>query len=128
MLTSQEVCAAAGVTYRQLDHWARLGWLQPEPRIETGSGNNREWSDTEVQVVKAIARLLEAGFTPRAAMETARAFVDGQRTWVFLPGPTKLLLTWPDPEWLEMRTEIPGQMDLISGLLPHYTLEGSSDS
>ena len=34
-------CAAAGITYRQLDYWARTGLVAPSVRSATGSGTQR---------------------------------------------------------------------------------------
>ena len=32
-------CRAAGITYRQLDYWARTGLIEPSVRPATGSGS-----------------------------------------------------------------------------------------
>ena len=34
-------CAAAGITYRQLDYWARTGLVEPSIRAASGSGSQR---------------------------------------------------------------------------------------
>ena len=34
-------CGAAGVTYRQLDYWARTGLVEPSVRAAHGSGSQR---------------------------------------------------------------------------------------
>ena len=34
-------CAAAGITYRQLDYWARTGLVEPSVRAAHGSGSQR---------------------------------------------------------------------------------------
>ncbi|MEO7745026.1 MAG: MerR family transcriptional regulator, partial [Actinomycetota bacterium] len=34
-------CAAAGITYRQLDYWARTGLVEPTVRGASGSGSQR---------------------------------------------------------------------------------------
>ncbi|MFE6918918.1 MerR family transcriptional regulator, partial [Streptomyces rubiginosohelvolus] len=34
-------CAAAGITYRQLDYWARTGLVEPSVRPAYGSGTQR---------------------------------------------------------------------------------------
>lgn len=33
-------CAAAGITYRQLDYWARTGLVEPSVRPAHGSGRS----------------------------------------------------------------------------------------
>ncbi len=55
------VCRAAGVTYRQLDYWARTGLLEPSVRNPSGSGHQRLYSFRDILVVKVIKRLLDTG-------------------------------------------------------------------
>jgi DNA-binding transcriptional MerR regulator len=54
-------CAAAGVTYRQLDYWARTGLVEPSVRGAAGSGTQRLYSFRDVLLLKIIKRLLDAG-------------------------------------------------------------------
>ena len=37
-------CKAAGITYRQLDYWARTGLVEPTIRSAKGSGSHRLYS------------------------------------------------------------------------------------
>lgn len=54
-------CAAAGVTYRQLDYWARTGLVEPSVRGATGCGTQRLYSFRDVLLLKIFKRLLDAG-------------------------------------------------------------------
>lgn len=54
-------CAAAGITYRQLDYWARTGLLQPSVRPAKGSGSQRLYSFKDILVLKLVKKLLDAG-------------------------------------------------------------------
>ncbi|MBW8173284.1 MerR family transcriptional regulator [Ornithinimicrobium sp. Arc0846-15] len=54
-------CGAAGVTYRQLDYWARTGLVEPTVRNPSGSGTQRLYSFRDILVLKIIKRLLDAG-------------------------------------------------------------------
>lgn len=54
-------CSAAGITYRQLDYWARTGLVEPTIRSATGSGTARLYSFRDVLLLKIIKRLLDAG-------------------------------------------------------------------
>ena len=54
-------CSAAGITYRQLDYWARTGLVVPTVRSATGSGTARLYSFRDVLLLKIIKRLLDAG-------------------------------------------------------------------
>ncbi|KRV47953.1 MerR family transcriptional regulator [Wenjunlia vitaminophila] len=54
-------CAAAGITYRQLDYWARTGLVEPSVRPAHGSGTQRLYSFRDVVVLKIVKRLLDTG-------------------------------------------------------------------
>jgi DNA-binding transcriptional MerR regulator len=54
-------CAAAGITYRQLDYWARTGLVEPTVRPAAGSGTQRLYSFRDILLLKVIKRLLDAG-------------------------------------------------------------------
>ena len=69
-------CNAAGITYRQLDYWARTGLVVPEVRGASGSGSQRLYSFRDILILKVIKRLLDAGISLnqiRAAIEHLRA-------------------------------------------------------
>lgn len=80
-MLSPDVCRLTGATYRQLDHWARNGYVQPDHATTRagipvavkgdpaapGSGNLRRWSAHEVRQVRLMVRLTNAGLTPAAA-------------------------------------------------------------
>lgn len=55
------VCAAAGITYRQLDYWARTGLVEPSIRGASGSGTQRLYGFRDVLVLKIVKRLLDTG-------------------------------------------------------------------
>jgi DNA-binding transcriptional MerR regulator len=54
-------CAATGITYRQLDYWARTGLVEPSVRPAYGSGTQRLYSFGDVVVLKIVKRLLDTG-------------------------------------------------------------------
>ncbi|KQY59229.1 transcriptional regulator [Aeromicrobium sp. Root495] len=54
-------CSAAGITYRQLDYWARTKLVEPTVRSATGSGTQRLYSFRDILLLKIIKRLLDAG-------------------------------------------------------------------
>jgi len=51
----------AGITYRQLDYWARTGLVEPTIRNATGSGSQRLYSFSDILVLKIVKRLLDTG-------------------------------------------------------------------
>lgn len=54
-------CAAAGISYRQLDYWARTGLVEPSIRHAMGSGTQRLYGFRDILVLKIVKRLLDAG-------------------------------------------------------------------
>jgi DNA-binding transcriptional MerR regulator len=54
-------CSAAGITYRQLDYWARTGLVEPSIRPAYGSGTQRLYSFRDIVVLKIVKRLLDTG-------------------------------------------------------------------
>lgn len=69
-------CSAAGITYRQLDYWARTGLVEPSVRSAGGSGTQRLYSFTDILLLKIVKRLLEAG----VSLQQIRAAIDHLRT------------------------------------------------
>lgn len=69
-------CAAAQISYRQLDYWARTGLVQPSVRPAAGSGSHRLYGFRDILVLKIVKRLLDAGVSLqniRVAVEQLRA-------------------------------------------------------
>src|SRR5580658_1735178 len=62
-----QVCGLVGITYRQLDYWARTGLLQPSVASAQGSGSRRVYSYSDVLELKVIKRLLDAGVSLQSA-------------------------------------------------------------
>ncbi|MFT4235472.1 MAG: MerR family transcriptional regulator [Microbacterium sp.] len=54
---------AAGITYRQLDYWARTELVVPTVRDATGSGSQRLYSFRDILVLKLVKRLLDTGIS-----------------------------------------------------------------
>lgn len=68
-MKSYEAVKALGITYRQLDHWIRQGYIGGG---NPGSGHQRELSIEEFAELAAMAALVKAGFTPAVAAQMAR--------------------------------------------------------
>lgn len=54
-------CRVAGITYRQLDYWARTGLVEPTVRPASGSGTHRLYGFRDILVLKIVKRLLDTG-------------------------------------------------------------------
>lgn len=56
-------CQVAGITYRQLDYWARTKLVQPSIRNAAGSGSQRLYSFRDILVLKIVKGLLDTGIS-----------------------------------------------------------------
>ena len=65
-------CAAAGITYRQLDYWARTGLVMPSVRGAAGSGTQRLYGFRDILVLRIVKRLIDTG----VSLPNIRAAVD----------------------------------------------------
>jgi DNA-binding transcriptional MerR regulator len=68
-------CSAAGITYRQLDYWARTDLVRPSVADAKGSGSRRQYSYRDLLELKVIKTLLDAGIkleSVRSAFEYLR--------------------------------------------------------
>ena len=89
MPTSEQVTRAAEITYRQLDHWVRRGYLEPAwvtNHTGRGRGTGREWTTTETAVACLMGRLTRAGLAPATAATVARSAQAGETRFVIAPG------------------------------------------
>ena len=80
-------CAAAGITYRQIDYWARTGLVEPSIRGAHGSGSNRLYSFRDILILKTVRRLLDTGISLnqiRAAVHHLRNRATGDLALVTL--------------------------------------------
>ena len=88
-----QVCSIVGITYRQLDYWARTGLLHPSISEAKGSGSQRLYSYRDLVQLKVIKRLLDSGISLRAArkaieclrstgedLAAANLVIDGKRS------------------------------------------------
>ncbi len=69
-------CSAAGISYRQLDYWARTGLVAPGIRPAGGSGTQRLYGFRDILMLKVVKRLLDAGISLqqiRTAIDHLRA-------------------------------------------------------
>ncbi len=70
-----QVCSIVGISYRQLDYWARTDLVRPSIADARGSGTQRTYSYRDLVRLKVIKNLLDAGVklqTARKAIEYLR--------------------------------------------------------
>jgi len=72
-----QVCTLIGITYRQLDYWARTGLLRPSIADARGSGTQRRYSYHDVLELKVIKQLLDAGISLQRARRAVECIREG---------------------------------------------------
>jgi DNA-binding transcriptional MerR regulator len=55
-----QVCNLVGISYRQLDYWARTDLLKPSLQSAQGSGSQRLYSFADVVQLRVVKRLLDS--------------------------------------------------------------------
>jgi DNA-binding transcriptional MerR regulator len=71
-----QVCNIVGISYRQLDYWARTNLIRPSVADARGSGTQRLYSYRDLVELKVIKNLLDAGIS----LQRARRAVEYLRT------------------------------------------------
>lgn len=112
------VCAIVGITYRQLDYWARTKLVVPSITEATGSGSARRYSYEDVLELKVIKKLLDAGI----ALQTARKAVTCLRDTLgedlaassLVIGPNGSVLAKSGDELIDLLREGQGVLSLVS--------------
>lgn len=94
-------CQIAGITYRQLDYWARTDLVAPTIRSAHGSGSQRLYSFKDLLVLKVVKRLLDTGVSLqniRVAVDhlRRRGVADLARITLFSDGTTVYECTSPE--------------------------------
>ena len=59
--SGKKTAEIVGITYRQLDYWARTDLVRPSVVDATGSGSRRRYSYRDLLELKVIKTLLDAG-------------------------------------------------------------------
>ena len=67
-----QVCKIVGITYRQLDYWARTDLLRPSLQEAKGSGTQRRYSYRDLLELKVINQMLKSG----VSLQSVRRAVD----------------------------------------------------
>jgi DNA-binding transcriptional MerR regulator len=70
--TSRKAARLAGISYRQLDHWARTGLVTPSLSLaDPGSGRPRCYSFADIVALRTVGKLLELGVSTQAVRRVA---------------------------------------------------------
>jgi DNA-binding transcriptional MerR regulator len=58
-----------GISYRQLDYWARTNLIRPSLADATGSGSRRRYSYRDLLELKVVKKLIDAGIRLESVRE-----------------------------------------------------------
>lgn len=110
---------AAGITYRQLDYWARTELVMPTVRNAAGSGSQRLYGFRDILVLKLVKRLLDTGISLqqiRTAVEELRAagFYDLAQTTLMSDGVSVYMCT-SDDEVIDLMSRGQGVFGIAVG-------------
>jgi DNA-binding transcriptional MerR regulator len=75
-----QAAKVVGITYRQLDYWARTDLIRPSLTDASGSGSRRRYSYNDLLELRVIKTLLDAGIkleSVRDVFEYLRTHVGG---------------------------------------------------
>ncbi len=70
--SGKKAAEIVGITYRQLDYWARTNLVRPSVTDAAGSGSRRQYSYRDLLELKVIKSLLDAGIK----LESVRGVFD----------------------------------------------------
>jgi DNA-binding transcriptional MerR regulator len=75
-----EVCKIVGISYRQLDYWARTGLVTPSIREAGGSGTQRLYSFLDLVQLRVIKKLIDAGISLQRVRKAVSFLQENMRT------------------------------------------------
>ena len=86
-----QVCRIVGITYRQLDYWARTGFMVPSLQQARGSGSQRLYSFADLVQLKVVKRLIDAGMDVRRIRRAFSELSRQHRSWSWADGQITLV-------------------------------------
>ena len=107
-----------GITYRQLDYWARTDLLKPSLVEATGSGSRRQYSYRDLLELRIIKTLLDAGIkleSVRDVFKNLRETVgaDISSANIVISGTTSVVLRTND-ELIELMSKGQGVLNILA--------------
>ena len=74
--SSRSICNIIGLTYKQLDYYARTEFITPSIKIADGYGSRRLYSFNDALQLKVVKRLLDAGISLQKIRKTKKYLED----------------------------------------------------
>src|SRR5437764_13502896 len=113
-----QVCKIVGITYRQLDYWARTDLIRPSIADARGSGTQRRYSYRDLVELKVIKSLLDAGVSlqsARRAIEYLRDHLGEEIATAHLVlNGTNSVLVQPDAELVDLMRKGQGVFSIVA--------------
>ena len=114
-----QVCKIVGITYRQLDYWARTNLIRPSIADARGSGSQRRYSYRDLVDLKVIKSLLDAGVSLQSARRAIEYLRDNlgeemASTKLVLNGPGSVLLVRNDGELVDLMRKGQGVFSIVA--------------
>ena len=103
-----QVCKIVGITYRQLDYWARTELVRPSVMDANGSGTQRLYSYRDLVELKVIKQMLDAGIS----LQSARKAVDALRAFDHELASVRIVIQGPNIVLAQSDEQV---MDLLRG-------------
>jgi DNA-binding transcriptional MerR regulator len=112
-----QTAKVVGITYRQLDYWARTGLLRPSIAEATGSGSRRKYSYRDLLELRIIKTLLDAGIkleSVRDVFKNLRESVgtDISAANIVISGTSSVVLSTSD-ELIELMSRGQGVLNIL---------------
>jgi DNA-binding transcriptional MerR regulator len=82
--SSNKVCRIIGISYRQLDYWARSGFIKPSLKAASGSGTRRVYGFNDLIRLKVAKRLRDSGVSLKKIKKSLK-YLKGALPSVFEP-------------------------------------------
>ncbi len=120
--SGREAAGIVGITYRQLDYWARTDLIRPSLADAKGSGTRRKYSYRDLIELKLIKTLLDAGQKlerVRAAFDFLRDLGDDLTAVQLVIAGDSVILVRDGGELLDVVNRYQGQ-----GVLNFLALDG----
>jgi DNA-binding transcriptional MerR regulator len=112
-----QAAKVVGITYRQLDYWARTDLIRPSLTDAAGSGSRRRYSYKDLLELRVIKTLLDAGIkleSVRDVFEYLREHVDGDISSAHLVINGSSVVLARDDELIDVLQKGQGVLNVLS--------------
>jgi DNA-binding transcriptional MerR regulator len=111
-----QVCKIVGITYRQLDYWARTDLVRPSVMDAAGSGTQRLYSFRDLLELKVIKQMLDAGIalqSARKAVESLRGFNKDLASARIVIDGSSVILAETEEQFLDLMKDGQGVLSFV---------------